>query len=162
MSISSNDDPYGLRSPGGFVFGVSGWVWGDPKPRCITFYLDGTAQVSDQHGRPIRGALVDNKEVIFASGPPCMDDPPGTRAKFATHMQVIAALEAEGIKWERVRWAGWPQIPYEELKKLPVLPPTPIEELRKIKDSVLRKDALRIRREVDAAQMAELGMVEAE
>lgn len=52
--------------------------------------------------------------------------------------------------------AGWPQIPYDELKKLPELPPTPLEELRKIRDSHLRKDAIRIRREVDEAREAEL------
>jgi hypothetical protein len=48
--------------------------------------------------------------------------------------------------------AGWPQLNYEELKKLPELPPTPLEELRKIRDPQLRKDALRVRREVDSAR----------
>lgn len=162
MSINASDDPYGLRSPGGFVFGISGWVWGDPKPRSITFFLDGTARVSDQHGRAIRGAVVDNKEVLYAPGPPSGDDLPGARSKYATHSQVVESLEAEGIKWQQIAYAGWPQLPYDKLKKLTNLPPTPVEELRKIKDPNLRRDALKLRREMHEAQMAEVGASEAE
>lgn len=52
--------------------------------------------------------------------------------------------------------AGWPQLSYEELLKLPELPPTPTDELKKILDARLRKDALRIRREVDEAREREM------
>lgn len=50
--------------------------------------------------------------------------------------------------------AGWPQLPYDQLKKMAdLLPPTPAEELRKINDPKLRQDALRMRRELDEARM---------
>jgi hypothetical protein len=42
------------------------------------------------------------------------------------------------------------------LKSLKELPPTPLDELRKIANQELRKDALRIRREVDEAREKEL------
>ncbi len=58
--------------------------------------------------------------------------------------------------------AGWPQLPYEMMKTLPELPPTPIEELRKIVDPQLRKDALRIKREFDEVRTKELQAVEDE
>lgn len=66
--------------------------------------------------------------------------------------------------------AGWPQLPYDRpkegpqfcLKDLPELPPTPIEELRKITNASLRKDALRIRREADGARDKELQAAETE
>ena len=76
--MPEHEDLYGVTSPGGFVFGVSGWTWGEPRPKSITFFLDNTAKVSDQHGRPIKGTVVDNKEVRFAAGPPSNDDPPGS------------------------------------------------------------------------------------
>lgn len=57
--------------------------------------------------------------------------------------------------------AGWPQLPYDELKKLPELPPTPDEELKKIRDVALRRDARRIRREADEAMQSEM-LVESE
>lgn len=151
----------GIRSPGGFAFGVQGWAWADPRPMAITFFLDGTAKVSDQYGRRIRGTVVDGKEVLFAEGPPSADDPPGARwvtagnkkelVRPATHAQVIAALAHERIDWQKLSWAGWPQLPYEDLKKLAELPPTPLEELRKIRDGDLRRAALRARREADEA-----------
>ena len=155
---TEGSDLYGqLTSPGGFVFGVQGWVWGEPRPRAITFFLDNTAKVSDQYGRPIRGALIDNKEVKFAPEPPKLDGTDAnSRGIYATHLQVIAALEVERVDWKTITWAGWPQLPYEELKKLPTLPPTPVEELRKIKDPKIRKDSLRMRREIDEAKVAEL------
>lgn len=130
-----------FQSPGGFVFGVQGWDWGEPRPKSITFFTDGTCRVSDQHGRPIRGAVVDSKEVLFAS---------------ATHAQVVEALAAERVDWTTLTCAGWPQLPYEQLKELKELPPTPEDELAKIKNAQLRKDALRARREFDAARAAEL------
>lgn len=152
-----------FQSPGGFVFGVQGWIWGEPRPRAITFFLDNTAKVSDQHGRPIKGIVsADNKEIRFAAGPPGNDDPPGARAHLATHAQVIKALAEERIDWQTLGCAGWPQIPYEELKKVAKLPPTPLEELRKIQDPALRKDALRMRREVDEAHTRELQEIASE
>lgn len=157
--MATQDDPYGLRSPGGFVFGIAGWHWGEPRPTSITFFLDGTCRVSDQWGRPIKGAVINNKEVKFAQGPPSNDDVPDARKGLATHMQTIAALNAEGIDWLKLTCAGWPQIPYEMLRKLPVTPPTPIEELIKIKDPALRKDAVRMRREADEAMEKELGII---
>lgn len=148
--MADHQDTYGMTSPGGFMFGVQGWTWGEPRPRSITFFLDNTARVSDQHGRPIRGSVIDNKEFRFAAGPPPNDMIPGSRNHLATHAQVIAALAADRIDWLKLSRAGWPQLTYDELKKLPELPPTPLEELKKIKDPALRKDALRIRREYDA------------
>ena len=130
------------QSPGGFVFGVQGWVWGEQRPTSITFFLDGTCLVSDQHGRPVKGTV--NKE--------------GRPLHFAgcTHAQVIAALAEERIDWLTLTRAGWPQLPYAKLKELKELPPTPLEELKKITDPVLRKDALRVRREADGAREKEL------
>lgn len=151
-----------FQSPGGFVFGVAGWSWGEPRPKSITFFLDGTAKVCDQHGRPIRGTVLNDKEVRFAQAPPANDDQPDARANLATHAQVIAALAAERIDWRTLSCAGWPQLSYAELIKIPELPPTPIEELKKIRDPQLRKDALRARREVDSAREKELVDADAE
>ncbi len=152
------------ESPGGFVFGPQGWNWGTQKPKSITFFLDGTAKVSDQWGRPIKGTVDSNqKKVDFAEGPPTGDETdmwkagiPTKRTKLATHAQVIAALESEGIKWQELVWAGFPQLPYEELKKIKSFPATPIKELRKIRDRDLRKAALKARREVDEARVREM------
>lgn len=161
--MQDNQDQLGeYQSPGGFVFGVAGWSWGEPRPKSITFFLDGTAKVSDQHGRPIKGTVVDNKEVLFAQGPPKNDDMPNTRAHLATHAQVVAALTAERVDWRTLVCAGWPQLPYAVLKELSELPPTPLEELRKIRDPALRKDALRARREVDDIKTKELAVSEEE
>jgi len=151
-----------MQSPGGFVFGVSGWSWGEPRPKSITFFLDGTAKVSDQHGRPIKGTVMNNKEVLFAMTAPAQDEPIGLRNHLATHAQVVAALTAENVEWRKLSCAGWPQLSYAELKKLPELPPTPIEELRKITDPQARKDASRARREVDEARSKELELVSTE
>ena len=167
-----------IKSPGGFEFGVQGWDWGEPRPRSITFFLDNTAMVCDQHGRAIRGADINGQRIWFATTPPdgeaykdniypqrtiTVDD--GGRKKpipLATHAQVIAALEAERIDWQALNCAGWPQLPYAALKALPKLPPTPLMELRKIADSTLRKDALRLRREVDEAQRKEMAIADDE
>ena len=105
---------------------------------------------------------MDNKEVQFAQAPPKNDDMPTTRAHLATHAQVIAALTAERVDWRTLQCAGWPQLPYKELMELPELPPTPLEELRKIRDPVLRKDALRARRETDEVRTKEMVSVEEE
>jgi hypothetical protein len=151
-----------FQSPGGFVFGVQGWTWGEPRPKSITWFLDGSAKVSDQHGRPIKGAVVNNKPIYFADSAPKVDkdgriEP---RPQFATHMQVIEALEAEGIEWQSLTSAGWPQIPYEKLKELKELPMTPKEELMKIRNQELRRDALRARNEADEATAKEMASVE--
>ncbi len=162
MPMESSDNIYGTTSPGGFVFGVSGFSWGEPRPTSITFFLDNTAKVSDQHGRPIKGTIVGTKAILFATNPPGNDDAPDARKHLATHAQVIAALHEERIDWLKLTRAGWPQLPYTELKKLVDLPPTPIEELRKIKDQTLRRDALKARREVDEARQKEYAAIEAE
>ena len=151
-----------FQSPGGFVFGVQGWNWGEPRPTSITFFLDGTARVSDQHGRPIRGTTVDNKEVLFAPTSPKNDDAPGARSRYATHVEVIDALTKELVDWQKLTCAGWPQLPYSELKELPELPPTPLDELRKIRNPELRRDALRIRREANEVMTRELAAIEDE
>lgn len=141
-----------IKSPGGFIFGVQGWMWGPPKPTCITFFVDDTAKVSDQYGRPIRGAVIDGKEVRFVDRPPELDDggnPKPRKGKFATHAEVIRALEVEKVDWQTLTYAGFPQLPYSELKKIKHLPPTPTEELLKIPNRALRRDALRIRKETN-------------
>ncbi len=150
--MANNEEFSGqLRSPGGFVFGVQGWSWGDPKPTSITFFLDNTCKVSDQHGRPIKGTLVDNKEVRFADTAPIADHGGAVipRPQFATHEQVIAALAEERVDWQKLVTAGWPQLRYEALKALKAIPSTPIEELKKIRDAQLRRDALKLRRELE-------------
>ena len=135
-----------FESPGGFVFGVQGWIWGEQRPTCITFFLNGTTKVSDQHGRPIKGT-------VSKDGKPCYFEK-------CSHAQVVAALTEERIDWTTLTCAGWPQLPYTQLKALKELPPTPSEELRKIDDPVLRKDALRIRHEVDEARAKEMVVIE--
>lgn len=106
-----------FTSPGGFVFGIQGWSWGDQRPTSITFFINGTATVQDQHGRPIKGVVKDSKPVYFNK---------------CTHAQVIAALIDERIDWRKLVSAGWPQLPYEQLKDIANrLPPTPVSELRK-------------------------------
>ena len=122
-------------------FGVQGWSWGEQRPSAITFFLNGTCKVSDQHGRPIKGTVKDGKPVYFDR---------------CTHAQVVAALTEERIDWQTLVCAGWPQLPYTQLKSMKDIPPTPIEELRKIADPTLRKDALRIRREVDEMRAKEV------
>ncbi len=159
--------PQSPESPGGFVFGNQAWTWGQPKARGITFFLDNTAKVADQHGRPIPGILDTNtnKTTLFAKGPPEFDPMPHVvkeRAKCATHAQVIAALVKEGIDWQSLTLSGWPQLPYEELKKLKVIPNTPIRELRKITDIELRRAALRVRKEADEARRREMMLLDEE
>lgn len=136
----SDQDVGQFKSPGGFVFGVQGFSWGDQKPSSITFFLDGTCKVSDQHGRPIKGIVKEGKAIYFEK---------------CTHQQVIAALYEERVDWTKLPASGWPQLPYSSLKELREIPPTPIAELRKIKDDAMRRDALRMRREVDAAKEKE-------
>ncbi len=155
--------PQSPESPGGFVFGPQGWSWGAPIPRTITFFLDNTAKVSDQFGRPIKGVLLStNKPVLFAPGPPDIDKPDDSRKAYASHQEVIEALEHERIDWKKLTHAGFPQLPYEMLKLLPALPPTPIKELRKITNPELRRAALRARQDADEARQRELHQHEVE
>lgn len=136
-----------IKSPGGQMFGIQGFVWGEPRFKGITFMLDGTCRVYDQHGRLIKGTIKDDKVTNFAT---------------CSHQQVIAAMKAEGVDWQTITHAGWPQLPYAELIKLKELPPTPLEELRKIKDDQLRRDALRARREYDKKLLDEAKLKEEE
>lgn len=177
-------------SPGGFeFFGLVGWA---PPPQGvvgITFFIDGTAMVTDQHGRPIRGVVKPGSTPIyFAMQPPKQDNQnPGYResineqgkktlVKLATHLEVVRALEGEGIDWRGLTSAGWPQIPYADLKKLKALPPIPFQKDHdpnpqngapctcvacSIKDPVIRKDAIRIHAEINAARAKEVADVEA-
>lgn len=145
--IQEQDRSGEFRSPGGFVFGVQGWSWGEQRPSSITFFLDGTARVCDQHGRPIKGVVKDGRPVYFEK---------------CTHAQVIQHLGEERVDWTALACAGWPQLPYEELMKLKELPPTPVAELKKIKDTALRRDALQARREADEKLAKELQAVEQE
>lgn len=138
-----------FRSPGGFIFGVQGWMWGPPRPSCITFFIDNTAKVCDQYGRPIRGAIIGNKEIRFAINPPNPEDNLVERRKLATHVQVIEALAAEQVNWQTLTYAGFPQLPYADLKKVKQLPPTPIEDLLKIANPILRRDAVKMRKELN-------------
>jgi hypothetical protein len=156
-----------------------GWTYGEARPTSITFFLDGTAMVSDQYGRPIRGAMSDGNPVFFAISPPeeslnaagsyptrhreIMEG--GRLVKkepLATHAQVIAALVGERIDWLKLSLAGTPQLPYEELKKYPYLSYVEERHLRRIPDPQIRRDILRVKREVDEAREKELQAVEAE
>lgn len=201
-------------SPGGFTLGDDGRCFGSDYryapsvPKSITFYLDNTAMVADQYGRPMRGVITaEGKTVLFADRPPDGDREGVVipRSQFSPHAQVVAALTAEGFDWlayevryvandgrqrtspnltlekanelmekmassgtqkvgvfRMIACAGFPQLPYDLLKKLPELPPTPYEELRKIRDSKLRQDALKARRERDEQREKELQATEAE
>lgn len=119
-----------VTSPGGFVFGIQGYEYGEVRPRSITFFLDGTTKVSDHRGNAIREY----------SG---------------SHREVVAALKDAGVDWQTLDWAGWPQLPYDELQKLTRPPETPFEALLKIKDKDLRQDALKYRRELDTLKEVE-------
>lgn len=151
--------PSSAESPGGFVFGPQGFTWGQSIPKGITFFLDNTCTVTDQYGRPIRGVVgLDNKPTLFAPNPPdaVQDNIIIPRPQYATHQKTIEALESERIDWKKLTCAGFPQLPYEELKKLPALPPTPIRELKKIVDKDLRKAAIKARKEADELRAREL------
>lgn len=118
-------------------FGVVGYSYGEIRPTAITFFIDGTTKVSDHRGNRIK-------------------DYDGS------HQQTIEKLKDAGHDWQKLVWAGFPQLPYEQLAELSQLPPTPIDELAKIKDTSLRKDALRIRREADEAAAKELELADVE
>lgn len=151
-----------FTSPGGFVFGVQGWNWGEQRPTSITFFLNGTAKVSDQHGRPIKGTVKDGKPVYFER---------------STHEQVVEALAEEKIDWTTLVCAGWPQLSYEQLKRLKSVPHWPFNEehtpastvgqpctciVCSIRNPDHRKAALRIRHEAETMLEKEKMAVEVE
>ena len=173
-------------SAGGFIFGPVGWSWAQPQPKSITFMLDGTTRVCDQYGRLIVKAVLGDREVLFATATHAQViaalaaeriDWQATEVHYVTRdggrkskvglspneaKELQERLVKEGcttvLVTRTISCAGWPQLPYDQLKKLPELPPTPIEELRKIRDPQLRKDALRIRRESDEVRAKELAV----
>jgi hypothetical protein len=186
--LQSQGEHGSFVSPGGFEFGVQGWNWAHPIPKSVTFFLDGTALVADQYGRPIRGLMLDTGEtVLFAPCPP-QHDPEGRvfpRPQYASHAKVIEALLVDlridlvaemnaandpcpackgkmvttnGSRCGKCRGsgkrlviacAGWPQLPYEMLKAIKLVPPTSERDLQRILSPTLRKAALSVRREVD-------------
>jgi hypothetical protein len=152
-------------------------MWGEARPVTITFFLDNTAMVADQYGRPIRGTIVNNKEVFFAMEAPQSDDTPTTRAKLATHAQTIAALTAERVDWTKLTWAGWPQISYDELKALPTVPSWSFSSEHRaasnsvgpcgcvvcsIRDPKIRRDAMRFKQEMDNLLTKQMDEINAE
>ncbi len=161
-------------SPGGFEFGLQGWMWPDPVPRAVTFFLDGSALVSDQFGRPIKGAEVDGRQYYFATCAPAGDrdevspyqrrtvEVNRKQVPLATHAEVVACLEAERVDWIKLTHAGTPQLPYEQLKRVPDLPPVEEAQLRRIPDAELRRAALRVRREVMESRAKEMQAAEVE
>ena len=118
------------------MFGIQGYEYGEIRPKSLTFFIDGTARVHDHRGNAIPD---------FAG----------------SHVETVAKLNDAGVDWQKLDWAGWPQLPYAELKELTRLPETPLDELSKIKDKALRIDAVRMRRELDsaAAEEADLATV---
>lgn len=137
--------------PAAFVFGVQGFTYNSPIPTSVTFNTDGTAVVSDQYGRPIEDlvtkTVAQGKDVTVSH---------------LSHQEVVKRLVEQKVDWQALSCAGWPQLPYAELKKLKAVPPTPEEELRKIKDRPLRLDALKMRREADAEMRKEMEAAAAE
>lgn len=113
-----------VKSPGGFVFGIQGYEYGEVRPQSVTFFIDGTARVYDHRGNQM------------LSGP---------------HSEVVEKLKELGTDWQRLNSAGWPQLPYDQLKELSFVPVTPLDELLKIKDKERRADAVRYRKELDEA-----------
>ncbi len=115
MSFLHGDNRTGtLTSPQGFMFGVEGFDWGKPKITSITFFLDNTVGVFDQHGRPIKGITVDGKEILFAPTPPInvvgKTNTYIPRPHLGSHQEVVDALQGEGVDWTNLPHAGVPQI----------------------------------------------------
>ncbi len=178
MADREPQDVTNYTSPGGFVFGLQGFTWGRQEPKSLTFFLNNTCMVCDQWGRPIKGASVDGKEVWFAPRPPIQDDPiPGhiihnrAKVRLATHAEAIAALAYERIDWQTLTCAGFPQLPYAELKKIKVMPFWPFSPTHdpaptagvfctcvrcSITDPSIRKDAMRLYAEGKEAREAEM------
>lgn len=80
----------------------------------------------------------------------------GQREALDLQMRLIQEGNSDVVVVREVACAGWPQLPYARLKELPELPPTPKTDLLRILDPVLRRDALRIRREADEARERDL------
>lgn len=140
-----------FNSPRDIPFGIEGWSYGEIKPTTITFFTDGSAIVADHRGNPIEklGTL------SLPTLPPSSDeDSPSKRAKYPRHSEIIAELTTMGINWQKLVYAGWPQLEYEALCEIEALPPTPREELAKIRNKALRADALKKRDEADAEALA--------
>lgn len=178
-----SDDLYGLKSPAGHVFGVEGWNWGIPVPTSITFFIDNTCKVCDQHGRPIRGVMIEGRgakvehpltegmRVLFSMLPPQENrtsKEAEEHAKLSTHAQVIAALLHEKIDWTKLVFAGWPQVSYDELKGLRGLPAWPFADEHDnnattrcyclfccVRDPIAREGALRVRQEHNSVRERE-------
>jgi hypothetical protein len=157
----------GLKtSPGGFCFGLENFTWPEPVPCAITWYLDGTASVFDQFGRPIKGFVTsDGREVLLADRPP--EHQQATlkirrTEKFCTHLQAVQALEAEEVDWRTLPSSGWPQLPIELLRSLPNLPDPPLDQLHGIKSESLRKASLLRRLEMDTETAARRAREEAQ
>jgi hypothetical protein len=190
-------------SPGGFEFGVTGWRWPYPVPSSVTFYLDNTASVFDQFGRPIKGVVLpDGKAIRFATTPPKADGCDSNLRKiFASHKDVVSVLMGEHIdliqemnevgspcpsckgtgnhsnvhcqqchgtgRRTTVVCSGWPQLPYDQLKQLNKME-WPFDKEHKvgnqrcgcvscnIQDPALRKDALKMRREIEEKYAKEM------
>lgn len=174
MAFESEGGGGGLKeSPGGHVFGIEGWHWPAPAPTSITFFLDGSAMVADQFGRPIRGADCGGRRYYFATTAPSGElrgqdialtpyqsrqavDENRRKVRLASHQEVIEALTAERVDWTTLTWAGLPQLTYDELVSLPGLPLIGEEELRRIPDKEMRKHAIRWRRKVEEDRRADI------
>lgn len=140
-----------FRSAKDIPFGIEGWSYGEVKPTSITFFTDGTALVADHRGNPIEKLGMLTLPML----PPTNDeDSHQKRAKFPRHAEVIAELASTGIDWQKLVAAGWPQLEYDELKKIEELPKTPRDELVRIRNKALRTDALQMRDEADAEMLA--------
>lgn len=120
-----------VKSPGGFVFGIQGYEYGEVKPKSITFFTDGTTRVCDHRGNAIPEYTV-------------------------LHSEAVKKLRDTGIDWQKLVAAGWPQLSYDELKELNIVPPTPLDELAKISNKSLRQDSMRFRKEYDDAKLEEI------
>lgn len=150
-----------ITSPGGIDFGIQGWDYGEIRPTTVVFLITGIARVCDHHGNPIEELC----------GP---------------HAEVLATLKEAGFDWhiaddeKSTLWlvrksrgkmdknvtmmsvAGFPHLPYAELKKMPRLPETPIDELRNIKNKKHRNDALKARAEADRENQRSMDAEEGE
>ncbi len=134
-----------IASASGIPFGIEGFDYGETRVRSVTFMLNGNTRVCDHRGNEVREMR-------------------------GTHAEVIARLKEAGYEWyldeNRALWlkhgkdaictAGFPQLPYDELKELPAIPVTPLDELMKIRDKLLRVDAMKARKEADASAAEQL------
>ena len=113
------------------MFGIQGFSYANPIPHGITFMLDDTTVVYDQYGRVCTGKAI-----------------PGDKDRKCeyegTHKEVIERLRANGIDWQNLSWAGFPQLPYSDLKKLKHIPQELSEDdWKKVPHGTIRKDMKR-------------------